>query len=111
MYCRSNIDWDWLNGLKAWLTKIKDLASEETKRQEIASAAGRELLPALPHISASFALMEKASISEGAIERLQRLMQDEKDDEMKALFKNQLKEATKALAAAAALDAEEQVLT
>ena len=49
-------------GLKAWLTVIKKLATEETKRQEMASAAGRELPPALPHISASFALMEKASL-------------------------------------------------
>ena len=48
-------------GLKAWLTNIKKLAADETKRQEMGSAAGRELQPAPPHISASFALMKKAS--------------------------------------------------
>ena len=49
-------------GLKAWMTCIKKLASEEKQRQEVASAAGREIPPAFPHISASFALMEKASL-------------------------------------------------
>ena len=46
-------------GLKAWLTNIKRLATDETK---MGSAAGRELQPAPPHISASFALMKKASL-------------------------------------------------
>ena len=41
------------------------------------------------------------------IERFQKMMQDETDDEMKALFNNQLKEMMKSLAA---LEAEEQVL-
>ena len=218
-------------GLKAWLANIKKLAADDTKRREMGSAAGRELQPAPPHISASFALMKKASLflaerqkkpnnrytakpkglehlelqktddpsiaefagggagaagqdmqdtaasivreakktkralhEEGmgctagkekftpqvkatessddrfansmtayfhadslktkqealalleerkckkmeTIERFQKLMQDETDDEMKALFKNQLKEMMKSLAA---LEAEEQVLT
>jgi protein subunit release factor A len=53
-------------------------------------------------------LDERKNKKMDSIERLQRLMRDETDDEMKALFKNQLKEAMRALAA---LDAEEQVLT
>ena len=48
-------------GLKAWLTNIKKLAADETKRRGMGSAARRELQPAPPNISASFASMKKAS--------------------------------------------------
>jgi hypothetical protein len=53
-------------------------------------------------------LEERKSKKMETIERLQRMMREETDDELKALFKNQFKEAMKSLAA---LDAEEQVLS